>query len=99
LTSGCAICFACASALIVLGLIDLDHRILPDPITLNGISLGIDTSVYLAQPSPLVSRLFRSLGVYVGNPRVIALTASVLGALVGGGLLWGVAEAYLRLRG
>ena len=33
------------------------------------------------------------------NPRIVALTASLLGAIVGGGLLWGVAEAYLRLRG
>jgi len=99
LTIEWAIFFAFSAALIVLGLIDLDHRILPDPITLNGIWLGVVVSVYLAQPSPLVARLFRSLGVEDANPRVIALTASLLGAVVGGGLLWGVAEAYLRLRG
>ena len=33
------------------------------------------------------------------NPRVTALLASLLGAAVGGGLLWGVAETYLRVRG
>jgi len=99
LTIEWAIFFAFSAALIVLGLIDLDHRILPDPITLNGIWLGVIVSVYLAQPSPLVARLFRTLGVEDANPRVIALTASLLGAVVGGGLLWGVAEAYLRLRG
>jgi leader peptidase (prepilin peptidase)/N-methyltransferase len=33
------------------------------------------------------------------NPRVVALTSSLLGAIVGGGLLWAVAEAYLRFRG
>ena len=99
LTIEWAIFLAFSAALIVLGLIDLDHRILPDPITLNGIWLGVVISVYLAQPSPLVARLFRTLGVEDANPRVIALTASLLGAIVGGGLLWGVAEAYLRLRG
>jgi leader peptidase (prepilin peptidase)/N-methyltransferase len=88
-----------SAALIALGFIDLDHRILPDPITLNGIWIGILINVLLAQPSPLVSRIFRSAGVEVTNPRVIALVASVLGAIVGGGLLWAVAEAYLRLRG
>ena len=88
-----------SAALIALGFIDLDHRILPDPITLNGIWMGILINVLLAQPSPLVSRIFRSAGVEVTNPRVIALVASVLGAIVGGGLLWAVAEAYLRLRG
>ena len=94
-----AIFFAFSAALIVLAFIDLDHRILPDRITLNGIWLGILVSIYLAQPSPLVSRLFRSAGIEGANPRLIALTASLLGALVGGGLLWAVAEAYLRLRG
>jgi leader peptidase (prepilin peptidase) / N-methyltransferase len=99
LTIEWAIFFAFSAALIVLGFIDLDHRILPDPITLNGIWIGIVVSVYLAQPSPLVFRLFRSVGLDIVNPRLIALTASVLGAVVGGGLLWAVAEAYLRLRG
>ena len=31
--------------------------------------------------------------------KVIALIASILGLVVGGGLLWFVGEAYLRLRG
>jgi len=88
-----------SSALLVLAFIDLDHRILPDPITLNGIWIGVLASVYLAQPSPLVARLLRAAGLETTNPRVIALAASLLGIVVGGGLLWGVAEAYLRLRG
>jgi leader peptidase (prepilin peptidase) / N-methyltransferase len=99
LTLEWAIFFAFSASLIVLAFIDLDHRILPDRITLNGIWIGILVSIYLAQPSPLVARLFRSVGIEGANPRLVALTASLLGALVGGGLLWGVAEAYLRLRG
>jgi len=94
-----AIYLAFSAAMIVLAFIDFDHRILPDPITLNGIWLGVLASVYLAQPSPLVARLLRTIGLEVTNARVIALVASLIGALVGGGLLWGVAEAYLRLRG
>jgi leader peptidase (prepilin peptidase)/N-methyltransferase len=99
LTIEWGIFLAFSAALIVLAFIDLDHRILPDPITLNGIWIGILVSVFLAQPSGLVSRLLRSTGVEIANPRVIALIASVLGAVIGGGLLWAVAEAYLRLRG
>src|SRR5438874_4160798 len=91
--------FSFSAALIVLAFIDLDHRILPDPITLNGIWVGVLASVYLAQVSPLVARLLRTAGLEVTNARVIALIASLIGALVGGGLLWGVAGAYLRLRG
>ena len=91
--------FSFSAALIVLAFIDLDHRILPDPITLNGIWIGILASVYLAQPSSLAVRLLRTIGLESTNSRVIALTASLLGVFIGGGLLWGVAEAYFRLRG
>jgi leader peptidase (prepilin peptidase)/N-methyltransferase len=90
---------AFSSALLVLAFIDLDHRILPDVITLNGIWIGVVASIYLALPSPLVLRLLRATGIEVANPRVVALLASLLGIVVGGGLLWAVAEAYLRLRG
>ena len=90
---------AFSGALVVLAFIDLDHRILPDAITLNGIWVGILCSLYLAQPSPLIARVLRMAGVQTTNPRVIALVASLIGVIVGGGLLWGVAEAYLRFRG
>jgi leader peptidase (prepilin peptidase)/N-methyltransferase len=88
-----------SSALLVLAFIDLEHRILPDPITLNGVWIGTLASVWLAQPNPLISRTFRALGVEAVNPRLLALVGSLLGLAVGGGLLWLIAEAYLRLRG
>jgi leader peptidase (prepilin peptidase)/N-methyltransferase len=66
--------FACA--LIVLFLIDLEHQILPDVITLPGIVLGVIFSLVLP-PGPVMS---------------------LLGVLLGGGLLWGIAEAWFRLR-
>ena len=94
LTLEWGIFFAFSCALIVLAFIDLDHRILPDPITLNGIWIGMLISTYLAQPSPLIARLFRAAGIDGANPHLLALAASLLGAIVGGGLLWGVAEAY-----
>lgn len=99
LTVEWAIFLSFCGALIALGFIDLDLRILPDSITLNGIWIGILVNLYLASPSPLVARLFRSVGLEGVNPRVIALTASLLGTIVGGGLLWAVAAAYLRFRG
>ncbi len=89
---------AFAGALIVLAFIDIDHRILPDPITLNGIWIGALASIFLAQPSPLVMRLFQYAGIQAG-PRTNAFVGSLLGMAVGGGLLWGVAEAYFRVRG
>jgi leader peptidase (prepilin peptidase)/N-methyltransferase len=90
---------AFAGALIVLALIDVDHRILPDEITKNGIWIGVVVSVYLARPSPTVTRLLQLGGMQSPNPRLAALIASLLGIVVGGGLLWLVGEAYLKWRG
>src|SRR5215475_11681927 len=50
------------SALVVLAFIDIDHRILPDSITLNGIWAGVLVSVFLAMPSPLLKGLLNQMG-------------------------------------
>jgi leader peptidase (prepilin peptidase) / N-methyltransferase len=67
--------FACA--LIVLFVTDLQHKILPNVITLPGIVIGFACSVFL--PPGWVS--------------------SLIGMLVGGGVLFAIAEAYYRVRG
>lgn len=64
------------SALIVLFMIDLEHQILPDVITLPGIVAGFGASLFLP-PGPWMS---------------------LLGVLLGGGLLWAIAEVWLRVR-
>ena len=87
-----------SAALITLAFIDIDHRILPDPITLNGIWIGIVVNVVLATPSPLISNLL-DRGGYSLSPRWVSLLASLTGAVIGGGLLWLVGEAYFRVRG
>lgn len=68
------VAFACA--LLVLFMIDLEHQILPDRITLPGIVAGFACS-WVLPPGPLMS---------------------LLGILLGGGLLWAIAEIWLRLR-
>jgi leader peptidase (prepilin peptidase)/N-methyltransferase len=67
--------FACA--MLVLFVIDLRHRILPNVITLPGIVAGL---VFSAALPP-------------------GWFASLIGAVVGGGVLYLIAEAYYRLRG
>jgi leader peptidase (prepilin peptidase)/N-methyltransferase len=66
-----------ACALIVLFVIDLQHRILPNVITLPGILVGFASSLFLP-PGGL---------------------DSLLGILLGGGLLLVIAEGYYRIRG
>ena len=88
------------AALIVLAFIDADHRILPDLITLNGLWIGLVLSFFLWLPGSLIARILEWIGV--GNnpsPILVSVVSSVIGAIVGGGLLWGVREAYFRLRG
>lgn len=94
-----AVYFAFASALIVLGFIDADHRILPDPITLNGLWIGLLISLILFIPGPLVARALQAVGFSFPSPRLVSFAASLLGVIVGGGILWAVSEAYFRIRG
>lgn len=65
------------SAMIVLFVIDLQHRILPNVITVPGTVLGVILSLFLPP----------------------GIVAAIVGVLVGGGLLYGIGEAYYRLRG
>jgi len=66
--------FGCA--MVVLFVIDLRHRILPNVITVPGTFIGLALSVFL--PPGWIS--------------------SVIGVAVGGGVLFGIAETYYRVR-
>lgn len=65
-----------ATALIVLFMIDLEHQLLPNVITLPGIVIGFAFSL-VSGPGPL---------------------ASLIGILVGGGVLYAIAAGYYLLR-
>jgi leader peptidase (prepilin peptidase) / N-methyltransferase len=71
------------SALIVSTFIDLEFQILPDEITLSGIVIGLAASA--AFPFLHKEDLVRSA---IREPYFASLTASALGALVGGGSIW-----------
>ena len=65
------------AAMILLFVIDLQHRMLPNVVTLPGVAIGLVASVFL-EPG---------------------WRAAVLGVVIGGGALWAIGEAYLRIRG
>src|SRR5204863_665646 len=67
--------FGCA--MIVLFVIDLQHRILPNVITVTGVPIGFALSVFLPP----------------------GWRESLIGLLVGGGVLYVIGEAYYRWRG
>ena len=66
-----------ASAMIVLFMVDLEHHLLPNAVTLPGIVVGFIASLFL--PPGWIS--------------------SLLGILLGGGVLLGIGELYYRTRG
>jgi leader peptidase (prepilin peptidase)/N-methyltransferase len=71
---GVRLLFACA--MIVLFMIDLEHHLLPNVVTLPGVVVGFAASFFLPP----------------------GWFDSAVGALVGGGVLFAIAEAYYRLR-
>ncbi|MCZ6781770.1 MAG: prepilin peptidase [Proteobacteria bacterium] len=72
-----------AAGLIAAALIDLDHRIIPDEISLGGLALGL--------------ALVPAVQAGSGGPLADALGVAWGGALVGGGVLWSVAFLHARL--
>ena len=71
------------AALVVVAMIDVDHQIIPDEISLGGLALGL-----VGMPLLLVSHGYTTSG---------ALLFSWGGALLGGGVLWFVGFAHARV--
>lgn len=72
-----------AAGLLAAALIDFEHQIIPDEISLGGLALGL-----LAFPL---------LGWHAGLPWTEAARPAFVGALLGGGLLWTVGFVHARL--
>ncbi len=70
------------AALIVAALVDIDHQIIPDEVSLGGLVFGL-----LAMPAWHVAQ---------GSAFLDALAFSGLGALLGGGMLWIVGFVHAR---
>ena len=73
-----------AAAMVVAALIDLDHRIIPDEISVGGLVLGLATVPWVESLAP-------------ESAYGAALARSVLGAALGGGFLWSVGFLHARL--
>ncbi len=72
-----------AAALIAAAMIDYDHQIIPDSISLGGLALAL--------------LLIPALNAFYGTPYFDALFRSAVGATVGGGVLWLVAFVHARI--
>lgn len=72
-----------SAGLIVAALVDLDHQIIPDEVSLGGLMLGL-VAVPLWQ-------------IQLGVPAQAAFMRSFFGALLGGGVLWLVGFLHARV--
>ena len=86
------------SALIVLVFIDLNHRLLPDVITLPGIALGIVLSVLVGIEDDAGTALIQLAAHPDSSVRWGWLASSLLGAFACGGFLWLVGAVYFKLK-
>jgi leader peptidase (prepilin peptidase)/N-methyltransferase len=85
------------SMMLVLFFTDLAEFILPDEITLGGILLGLALSVFVPVDSGLATLLLVLSGT-AAPPWVVSLADAASSALILGGFLLLVGEAYYRLR-
>jgi Type II secretory pathway, prepilin signal peptidase PulO and related peptidases len=88
-----------SAALVTLAFIDMDRRILPFSITINGIWIGILVNVILEWPSTFASKWLEYAGLGGLSPKWVALVASLAGAVICGGFLWLVGAGVTRVMG
>jgi leader peptidase (prepilin peptidase)/N-methyltransferase len=99
LTTEWGIYLVFSAALVTLAFIDMDRRILPFSITINGIWIGILVNVILEWPSTFASKWLEYAGFGGLSPKWVALVASLAGAVICGGFLWLVGAAVTRVMG
>jgi leader peptidase (prepilin peptidase)/N-methyltransferase len=88
------------SIIIVLIFTDYNHRILPNVLTLSGIVAGIILSPFQTPEvynEVITLKVISSLG-FEDVPSILPWAGSILGAIIGGGLLFAVAFAYEVIR-
>lgn len=90
---------------LLLGLIftDAETQLLPDKMTLPGLFIGLLFSLFVPMPRDILTGLFFDfvpLRLPAGNAAVFfSFFSSLLGALIGGGFIWGVGVLWKLIRG
>jgi leader peptidase (prepilin peptidase) / N-methyltransferase len=88
-----------ASLLVVLTITDLRERILPDEVNFFGLGAGLLFSFFTKPIDGTALWLANRLFDFPPPDMALSVVDAILGAIIGSGLLWVVAEGYFRLRG
>lgn len=89
--------FSCL--IVVLLFTDILERILPDVVNFTGLGIGLLFSLLVDVNDGAAAWLSRRMFEFPPPAPALSLVDALLGAALGGGLLWVVAEGYFRLRG
>lgn len=76
--------FLMLTGILILSMIDFQHRIIPDSFSIGGMFLGLALAL---------------LCQWAGKPWPIQFKESILGVVVGGGFLWAIAWIYEKVTG
>lgn len=88
-----------SALLVVLIFTDILERILPDALNFSGLGFALGLSLFLPVGDGTALWLANRMFEFPPPAPVLSLVDALLGAALGSGLLWVVAEGYFRLRG
>ncbi len=83
--------------ILILIFTDLCDRRIPHAVTLSGMALGLLLSGWVPVDNRPLGALLARLGYFWHGP-LLSVAGALAGALLGGGLFYGVGEAFYRLR-
>jgi leader peptidase (prepilin peptidase)/N-methyltransferase len=83
----------------VLVFTDIIDRILPDPVNYFGLGTGLLFAFFLEPSDGTAEWLARKIFAYPPPSLAQSMVDALLGATLGGGMLWLVGEVYLKWRG
>jgi leader peptidase (prepilin peptidase) / N-methyltransferase len=89
---------AFSAIMIVLVFTDLRKRILPDVVNYTGLGIGPAISFFTQPTDGTAKWIANRIFAFPPPAPALSFVDALLGAAVGGALLWLVAEAYFRLR-
>ena len=90
---------AFSAILVVLIFTDWRERILPDAVNFTGLAIALIISFFVRPTDGTATWLANRIFDFPPPAPAISFADAVIGAAVGGGLLWLVGEGYFRLRG
>lgn len=90
---------AFSAVIVVLVFTDWRDRLLPDKVNFTGLAIGLLFSFFVLPEDGTALAIANHMFDFPPPAAALSFVDAILGATVGGGILWLVGEGYFRLRG